>query len=86
VGCTGRTGDAGEALHAGTGDGGDVAIGVDFADDVVGSFGYVEISHWIKDYCRGEQERDGRGGDYRGGGLGDADDGEKREQEKKGDP
>ena len=41
---------AGEALGAGSGDGGDVAEGVDLADDVVAGFGDVEIAGGVEDY------------------------------------
>ena len=44
---------AGEALCAGAGDGGDVADGVDFADDVVGGLGEVEIAGGSKTMAEG---------------------------------
>ncbi len=53
---------AGEALGAGAGDGGDVAGGVDFADDVVRGFGEVEIAGGVEDDGRGEDERNGECG------------------------
>ena len=40
---------AGEALGAGAGDGGDVAEGVDLADDVVAGLGDVEIALGVED-------------------------------------
>ena len=40
---------AGEALRAGAGDGGDLAEGVDLADDVVAGFGDVEVALGVVD-------------------------------------
>ena len=42
---------AGEALRSRSGDGGDVADGVDFADDVVRGLGNVEVAGGVKGYC-----------------------------------
>ena len=56
---------AGEALSAGAGDGGDVAGGVDLADDVVRGFGEVEVAGGVEDDGGGEDEGDGESGDER---------------------
>ena len=56
---------AGEALRAGAGDGGDLPVGVDFADVVVSGFGDIEVAGGIED-DRGGQEK----GDGESGGLG----------------
>jgi len=47
---------SGEALCAGSGDGGDVACGVDLADDVICGFGQVEVSRGVKDDGRWKEE------------------------------
>ena len=55
-------------MRAGAGDSGDVAGGVDLADDVVGGLGEVEVAGGVEDNGGGKDERNGESGD--GGGLG----------------
>ncbi len=78
----GGAGVAGEALRAGAGDGGDVAGGVDFADDVASGLGEVEVAGGVEDDGGGENERGGEGGDL--GGC--CARGEAGEQEEQSDP
>src|SRR5437867_3338931 len=59
----GGAGVAGEALGAGAGDGGDVAGGVDLADDVASGLGEVEVPGGVKDDRGGKDEGDGECGD-----------------------
>ena len=58
----GRAVIAGEALGAGPGDGGDLASGVDFSNEVAGGFGEVEIACVVEDDGGRKKDRDGEGG------------------------
>ena len=60
---------AGPALGAGTGDGGEDASGVEFADDVVGCLCDLEIALGVEDDGGGKEKRSGGGRDYWGLGL-----------------
>ena len=59
----GRAIVAGEALCTCSGNGGDVAGGIDFANDVVRGLHKVEVAGGVEGHCGGQGEGDGQSGD-----------------------